>query len=268
MKRRERLERRADRREEWAESATRKSEAGFRQADKIASGIPMGQPVLVGHYSERRHRADLDRIDSGMRKGVENEKLATRHESAAASIRGALDKSIYSDDDDAITALESRIAEREAERARITDYNASCRKAAKTGGVGDTSLLTDGQRADLMSIAKHAAYQLRPGGGLPPYVASNLSGRIKADRDRLEAIKARQKRQARAEEAGGMVIQRCRPEDREKGLPGTAYCSVVFADAPGRAICAALKEAGFWYSGGSWTGKEDRLPQIVLDQEE
>jgi hypothetical protein len=33
--------------------------------------IPMGQPILRGHHSERRHRRDLDRIDSRMRKSIE-----------------------------------------------------------------------------------------------------------------------------------------------------------------------------------------------------
>ena len=27
------------------------------------TGIPMGQPILVGHHSEKRHRNVLDRID-------------------------------------------------------------------------------------------------------------------------------------------------------------------------------------------------------------
>lgn len=32
------------------------------------SGIPLGQPILVGHHSERRHRRHLERIESRVRK--------------------------------------------------------------------------------------------------------------------------------------------------------------------------------------------------------
>jgi len=31
--------------------------------------IPLGQPILVGHRSEKRHRKDLTRIDDAFRQG-------------------------------------------------------------------------------------------------------------------------------------------------------------------------------------------------------
>lgn len=40
-----------------------KADAALARADGIGSLIPMGQPILVGHHSERRHRRDLARID-------------------------------------------------------------------------------------------------------------------------------------------------------------------------------------------------------------
>jgi protein-L-isoaspartate O-methyltransferase len=36
----------------------------------IAGAIPFGQPILVGHHSERHARRDAERIEAGMRKGV------------------------------------------------------------------------------------------------------------------------------------------------------------------------------------------------------
>ena len=32
------------------------------------------QPILVGHHSEKRHRAALDKVDTNMRKGIEAER--------------------------------------------------------------------------------------------------------------------------------------------------------------------------------------------------
>jgi protein-L-isoaspartate O-methyltransferase len=37
---------------------------------RIADGIPLGQPILVGHHSERRARKDAEKIQGGMRKAV------------------------------------------------------------------------------------------------------------------------------------------------------------------------------------------------------
>jgi len=43
----------------------------YNAAKEISSYIPFGQPILVGHHSEGRHRRDLQRIDDNMRKSVE-----------------------------------------------------------------------------------------------------------------------------------------------------------------------------------------------------
>lgn len=59
----ERLEAAAERREQQAE-------ASFKRAHDISDTIPFGQPILVGHHSEGRHRRDLARIDAAGFKGV------------------------------------------------------------------------------------------------------------------------------------------------------------------------------------------------------
>ncbi len=64
------VEARVDRFSRYADNAQRSSDAAFTQADGIASHIPFGQPILVGHHSERHARADAKRIENGMRKGI------------------------------------------------------------------------------------------------------------------------------------------------------------------------------------------------------
>ena len=56
MTTREKMERKAARREEWAESRREAASAAFSSARETASNIPLGQPILVGHHSERRMR--------------------------------------------------------------------------------------------------------------------------------------------------------------------------------------------------------------------
>lgn len=67
-----------------AERATKEHERYATRRDAanaIVAMIPMGQPILVGHHSERRHRRDLARHDRNMRKAIEhgeNAREATR----------------------------------------------------------------------------------------------------------------------------------------------------------------------------------------------
>lgn len=66
----ERADQRAERFEEYQEN--RKADAGAARQGvaAIADNIPLGQPILVGHHSERRARRDAERIRSGMVKTI------------------------------------------------------------------------------------------------------------------------------------------------------------------------------------------------------
>ena len=121
---RERRERRAEQREEWAAKRRSKQAADFDSAQQLADQIPLGQPILVGHHSEKRARRDAERIQNGMTRGVEHGKMADHHASAAETIRAQLDRSIYRDDIDAVDRLEEKIADLEARRDRMKAVNA------------------------------------------------------------------------------------------------------------------------------------------------
>lgn len=182
---RERREARAERLKGWADKREVRAEAELGTARSIGEHIPFGQPILVGHHSERGHRRDLNRINGAMRRSAESSEKAASMKSRAANIEAQLDVAIYDDDPDAIERLTERLAALEAERDRIKAYNASCRK-----GSPDTSRLTEEERRDLASIARVAAYQLGKGGSFPSYKLSNLSGNIKRNRDRLTRLQA------------------------------------------------------------------------------
>jgi Domain of unknown function (DUF3560) len=66
----ERAEDRAGRMAQHAASATARSDAAYGRARRIGEMIPFGQPILVGHHSEGRHRRDIARIDQGMRTSI------------------------------------------------------------------------------------------------------------------------------------------------------------------------------------------------------
>jgi len=128
MTRRERLEAKIERREEWAAKANQRSAAHFDVVSKIADNIPFGQPILVGHRSERHARRDAKRIRNGMTKGIEEANLAKHHASKADGIAHQLDRSIFSDDPDAVETLDAKVAALEAERDAMKKANAATGK--------------------------------------------------------------------------------------------------------------------------------------------
>lgn len=66
----ERTEERAERFEEYSDKRAQDAESARKAVRAIADNIPFGQPILVGHHSEKRARKDAERIENGMRKAV------------------------------------------------------------------------------------------------------------------------------------------------------------------------------------------------------
>lgn len=66
----DRQEQRAERFNDYSDKRAGESERQLAHVDALASAIPFGQPILVGHHSERRARRDAQRIENGMKRAV------------------------------------------------------------------------------------------------------------------------------------------------------------------------------------------------------
>ena len=181
---RERRAAKADRLREWADKRDVKGDTARTAADRTADMIPFGQPILVGHHSERGDRNRRGRMSANYDKAYEHSSKAAEFRRRADGIEAAADHAIYSDDTDATDRLTERIAEREAERDRIKAFNANVRKT----GAHDLDLLDPKQRGNYLSILRHSPYQLGKGGTFPGYVLSNLGATIRTDKKRLAAM--------------------------------------------------------------------------------
>lgn len=86
----ERAAERAERFENYSEAREKDADRAHAAVHAIAGNIPFGQPILVGHHSERRARKDAQRIRDGMSRAVSmwatSEYWASR---AAGAIRTA-----------------------------------------------------------------------------------------------------------------------------------------------------------------------------------
>lgn len=252
MGRRERLERKLEKRLDWAEGRDKKAAEAYAYGDKYRGDIAFNtQP---GHIPERA------RVIRKTEKAFEHATMAAHHRGAAAGIEHALETSIFSDDPDALDALAARIAELEAKRESMKLVN----KLYKKGDAAGLAALGIDLAALTAKLKAAGAYW----GDKPhlPYEFSNLSGNIGRLKKRLESIAARNARTAEAEAApNGVTVKYSKGYDFAARVDNERmYAAVTFAEKPDRAILNDLRAAGFRWGAGYWSGETAKLPASVL----
>lgn len=254
MTRRERLERKAERRRDWAAGRTSKAQA-LQSATPDSLRHDWAFITQPGHIPER---ARMIRRDD---KAHEHRAMAVNHESKAEGIDRQLRTSIFSDDPDAMEALADKVKALEAQRATIKTINAAWRKAGKpkaddaTGWAKVAELVGNAIASSTITDARcNQARDFLDRGPFPAYVLQNLGGNIKRCRDRIEQVKRQQQQSAEAEASGGVSVKITPLPD------GKQWAVVTFAEKPERAVLQALKAAGFRWGGGSWHGRANGLP--------
>lgn len=245
MTRRDRLERKLDKREAWASGAQAQSAASFERAGKMAEAIPFGQPVLVGHHSEKRDRRYRGRIHSAMDRGVELSRKAEHHESKARGLATQLERSIFDDDPDAVERLEARAAESD----RMAEQCNAINRVWRSGGHAAVLAQFGQKLAD--ACQRHASMFACVAS--KPMSATSDRASARKDRERIRLIQKRRElaAQAAATESGVMITG------------SDSWVNVRFADKPERSVIDALKAAGFRWGGGAWMGYRSKLPQCV-----
>jgi hypothetical protein len=250
MTRRERMERRLEQRREWAVSAAKRSSAAFEKSTSLTAQIPFGQPVLVGHHSQRAHERAIEQSDSAMSRACNENNLAKEHERKAATLERRLDKIVFSDDSDAVEKIEARIARNEMQAAAMAAVNKVWKKTPGTPEERAAKLVADGVCSE--RIAKQAAQTMTQFAYLKaPLDTTNIRARIRTDRKRLDDIRTQQARAERAKLAGGVCIE------------GQEVVRITFAEKPEREIIEALRAAYFQWCGGAWCGMRSRIPVAV-----
>jgi hypothetical protein len=127
-----RIERMKDR----AASKRQESASLRSQAEARADRIPLGQPILLGHYSEHRDRRFREKISRGFEKSFEALKEAEALERRASNAES--NESISSDDPEALTKLREKLAEHE----RLHDVLLEANRRLRAGtAVADVALL-------------------------------------------------------------------------------------------------------------------------------
>jgi len=105
------------------------SVSASEQSHNMVKHIPMGQPILVGHHSEKAHRNLLDRSWNKLGQSVKLEEKAEYYENKANNMEN--NTMISSDDPEAVTKLKDKLVKLENQRTQIKEYNKKARKEGK-----------------------------------------------------------------------------------------------------------------------------------------
>jgi cell division septum initiation protein DivIVA len=218
-----------------AASLERAAESAHASAKAVADRIPMGQPILVGHHSERRHRRDIGRIQGGFTKAAELHREAETLRRRAAHAESSV--AVSSDDPDAIAKLRAKVEQIDRDRARMVAANKAVRskaprEALSALGFSDTMI----ERALTPDFAGRL--------GFPDYVLRNAASEAARVRKRIADLEARATRRA----PEPIVLPGVRVEEAENRV------RILFDTKPDDTVHTALKRAGFRWSPsvGAW----------------
>lgn len=241
--RRERLERKLEKRQEWAEGRESNATAIHKRDEHLRGDWAfITQPGHIPERARMNRRAD---------KAFEHSNMAQHHRDKADGLNRQLNNTIFSDDHDAIEALEEKIEVLTAKQERNKALNKLIRKGDRAGiaalGIKSEALIDELFKPDYGGRV-----------GIPSYELTNNNANIRRLKKRIEEIKRRQGLTKAAEDNGGTTILRAREVEGQR-----TYCRVVFAEKPERDIIDSLKAAQFHWDGASWVGFVDSIPEGV-----
>lgn len=220
-----------------AERLRGEGESRLAGARRLGDAIPFGQPILVGHHSEKRHRRDIARIDSGYRKGFEALKSAEHCERRASTAES--NRTISSDDPEALTKLREKLAGIEKRR----EYSVKVNKAQRAKDpIAALSALGVKDPARLLAAAREAILDHRIVAG---YELTNMASECRRLKERIALL---EKRDA-APEVPPETIGDVRIVEEDNRV------LVYFPGKPSEAIRTALKSNGFRWAPtvGAWS---------------
>ncbi len=224
--RRARLESRADR----LRSA---GNARVRRGDDALRAIPFGQPILIGHHSERRDRNYRARATNSIRKGIETIRQAEEVERRAAAVGTG---GISSDDPDAVAKLRAQLADLEARQARMTAANKLVRKFKSNPEAGAEALAGAGIGMTRTSAAELFKPDFAGRIGFPDYALSNNSANIRRIKARIATLERNAQRETQETVINGVRVVENTEDNR---------LQLFFPDKPSAEVRAELKSAGF-----------------------
>lgn len=233
---------RINRNESRADKARRLADQIEQSARKRAEVIPFGQPILIGHHSEKRDRNYRGRIVRDYERASRLRAYAAECDRKADAAEG--NAAIFSDDPNAPAKLREKLAEREERQRQMKRINAAWRKSGKQGLLACG--LTDAQADSIVQgIERAYSWDKQP---YPSYSLTNNNAEIRRLKQRLTEADAKalqSDREDSSEIREGVTVTRAFADNRLR---------LRFPNRPSPELIRTLKSHGFRWapSEGAW----------------
>ncbi len=229
---------RIDRYHDRAEQARERGDRLIEDGSQALRQIPLGQPILVGHHSEKRDRNYRKRAVGKLDRGFAEHKKAEYWEAKAKAAEN--NNAISSDDPEAISKLAEQIEEAEKEHARKKAANRIIREKPKNEKTPEKEALlrelgfTSQKLIDQLFVPDYIGRI-----GFPDYDLTNGNANIRRMKTRLAQLEAAASAEYKEAKHEGFAVIENPDENR---------IQVVFDEKPDKETCRMMRKNGFRFS--------------------
>lgn len=217
--------------EEQAEKLEKQSKM-YCNSNNINAVIGMqGEPIKIGHHSEKRHRRLIEKAENDMKKSFELSQKAEYYREKAEAAE--LNTSIYSDDPNAIEKLEKKLKNLMESHELMKKINAEYKKCK---GDIDKMTIPSEKIKQQLKIAKEDHRYSTPYKPFTGYTLQNSNTKIRNTKKRIEKLKKSAQDVTTQWEIGDITIVDNVEENRVQ---------IFFPDKPSDEIRTKLKRHGF-----------------------
>lgn len=202
------------------------AQAFHEKSEQAVGGIPMGQPILIGHHSERRHRRAIETSHRNIRKSIDMSEKAEHYEQLAQ--QSSFD--ISSDDDNALPKLQAKLQQLEHIQAEMKQVNSEYKKGSRQ----QVSLLSDDEKQALLR------HNIQSGRYFARFQLTNNAATIRRVKLRINQLTAEAARTVSADiEGNGFTVSEHKEDNR---------VWVTLTEKPQREVCQIMRTYGFKWS--------------------
>lgn len=240
--REEKRQAKVERYENLAANAKEASTQAYNRSHQLTEHIPLGQPILIGHHSERRHRNALDKSWNAMGKSVELSEKAEHYRRKAEAAQN--NDNIYLEDENAVEKLTEKVKELERSQETMKATNKIIRNKKLTEAEKIEKVQALGfkeENARKLVCVSDCFRNL----GFPSYSLTNNNANLNRYKDRLkQAIKLKET-ETKEYEIGGVKVVENTEENR---------LQLFFDGKPSEETRKTLKNNSFRWapSSGCW----------------
>jgi hypothetical protein len=222
--------------QEKAAKKQQQSEKLYENAQQMASFIPFGQPILVGHHSEGRDRRFRKKIRNTFDKSFQAQETANYYSDKAETIEN--NRAIFSDDPEALDKLREKLAGIEAAQVYMKAANKYIRKGDKAGFL-TLPHATEERWQELTTPSRMNRI------GFPSYAFQNNNAEIRRVKQRIAYLESLTSRETAEKVINGVRLIENVEANRVQ---------LFFDDIPSEEVRKKLKSNGFRWSPsvGAW----------------